>query len=101
MLERALKLRRSLDFITLGRELRDFEIDETRWEMIDICLKFLKPFATATKKIESATFPTLCVVIQLFNYLITHIVAWERGFNIHPTETIDAAKVAKAKLLKY
>ena len=101
MLKRALKLRRSLGFIVLGKELRDLEIDETGWEMIGICPKFLKPFGTATQKIESATFPTISVVIPLFNYLITHIVAWEKGFNIHLTETIDAAKVAQAKLLKY
>ena len=101
MIERALKLRRSLDFIALGKDLRDFEIDETGWEMIGICLKVLEPFAMATKKIDSATLPTLSVVIPLLNYLITQIVDWESANYIHPTETIDAAKVAKAKLLNY
>ena len=39
--------------------------------MIGICLKFLKPFAMVTKKIESATFPTL-------RFLNTSLTGWSK-----------------------
>ena len=102
MIERAFRIRRSLDYIAaIDRELRGFEINESEWEMIAICLEFLEPFAVTTREMESATYPTLSVVIPLFNALISHIEDWESGNNMHPEEIVNAGKAAKRKLLKY
>jgi len=102
MIKRALRLRQSLDFIAANeKDLSELQINESEWNIIAICLEFLEPFAVTTKEMESAAYPTLTVVIPLFNALITHIEDWGSGNHIHPKETIDAAKAAQAKLLKY
>ena len=77
MIERALRIRIGLDNITaLERDLRDFELTEDEWNVLTEIKRFLEPFADVTKSIEGLLYPTLSVVIPLYNVLIDHIEDW-------------------------
>ena len=116
MIERALRIRIGLDNITaLERDLRDFELTEDEWNVLTEIKRFLEPFADVTKSIEGSLYPTLSVVIPLYNVLIDHIEDWvdneqrkeqepdalDCEFESHCPEIKAGALAAKQKLLEY
>jgi hypothetical protein len=116
MVDRALRIRTGLDNITaLERDLRDFELSEDEWKILTEIKKYLEPFASVTKNIEGSLYPTLSVVIPLYNVLIDHIEDWidnnqdddeepdgsEYGSGLHCPEITAGAIAAKTKLLEY
>ncbi len=77
MVHRALRIRIGLDNITaLERDLRDFELSDDEWNVLTGIKEFLEPFANVTKNIEGSLYPTLSMVIPLYNALIDHIEDW-------------------------
>jgi hypothetical protein len=77
MLERALEIRTGLDAMTgIKRFLRQHELSNEDWHVIKEVTKFLEPFASVTQEIKGSKYPTLNVVIPLYNSLIDHIEDW-------------------------
>lgn len=122
MVERAVKIRKGLDEVTMAREHRELEINNEEWKQIDEVLEFLEPFAQVTNDMEGAKYPTLNAVIPLYNLLIDHVMDWVEGEDDGPEsqdddpepqdeepeatrrhlkETIEGAKAARSKLVQY
>ena len=111
MLERVLEIRTGLDAMTgIERDLREHELSDEDWHVLKQVTIFLEPFANVTREIEGSKYPTLNVVIPLYNSLIDHVEDWiddedctmdsEEGEN-RSEEIIAGATAAKEKLLEY
>jgi len=100
MLERGLAIRLGLDATTTLREWRTSEILEEEWELIAEAVQFLKPFATTTKFIEGFKYPTLSLVLPLYNKLLAHLKRWSTE-ETHSIESRQGAEAATLKIKKY
>lgn len=77
MVERAIKIRKGLDEVAMAKDLRHVELSNDEWDQIEEVMAFLQPFAEATNDMEGSSYPTLNMVLPLYNLLIDHVMDWE------------------------
>lgn len=101
MIERALKLREVFDDIcSLERDLWGFELTDNEWQDIQNIEKFLKPFSEIRGILEASCYPTLNLIVPLFNLMLRHIKETEESLDLSD-HIIKAAEKARVKLLFY
>lgn len=101
MTVRALKIRPGLDAVAaLDRDMRKNELCDEDWKVVAEVHDFLEPFAEVTKIIEGSNYPTLALVLPLFNTLIDFAEDWAADTS-HSKETVEGANAARVKLLDY
>jgi hypothetical protein len=85
MIERALKLKRVLKSLSCEEEnnvFTKYKISENEWENLSAIYEFLKPFFEATLMVSQQSYPSLCVVIPLFDTLLKHLQSYKRKNSI-------------------
>jgi hypothetical protein len=101
MIERALKMKRALRTLSNEEESNVFtknKITDNEWEILSLISEFLKPFYEATLMVSQQSYPSLCVVIPLFDILIKHL---RKEKNSSKTVLKDCASMIEEKFLKY
>lgn len=101
MIKRCIVLQKGLDFVTANlKELRQYELAEEEWNLLSEIVNFLEPFAVTTKYIEGFKYPTLSLVIPLYNKLMDTTEDLSMDFT-KSTESRRAARLAFDKLINY
>ncbi len=75
MIERALKMKKALGTLSNEEESNVFtknKITDNEWESLSLICEFMKPFYEATLMVSQQSYPSLCVVISLFDIFIKH-----------------------------
>ena len=100
MIEKALALRRAIDFVTAIEELREHGMTSNEWQSLSELLELLHPFSVVAKLIEADKYANLCSVVPLYNTLLDFLEDWivKEG---HTIETRRAARAALRKLKEY
>ncbi|KAI9557257.1 hypothetical protein GHT06_017080 [Daphnia sinensis] len=101
--KRAVKLRRTIDEIAKDADLRRNETENEDWDILSEVLEFLEEFATITKYIEGSGYPTLSLVVPMYNRLLTILedVFQCRHRSIQHPLIVSAAVAGLEKLSSY
>jgi len=101
MLKRSLRIRPGLDKLGESeRALWACSLEQPEWNNIEEVVRFLEPFAVVTKHIEGYKYPTLSVVVPLYNQLLETLKKWSED-ELALVATRSAAYSAITKLEKY
>ncbi|XP_057373479.1 uncharacterized protein LOC130694417 [Daphnia carinata] len=82
-LKRGLKLRRAIDEIAKDQELCQNELKEEDWLILEQVFSFLEKFALVTTYVETSHFPTLSLVIPMYNRLLNLLEETSRDESKH------------------
>ncbi|KZS01068.1 Zinc finger protein [Daphnia magna] len=101
--KRAVKLRRAIDEIAKDADLRRNEMENEEWYILSEVLEFLEEFATIPKYIEGSGYPTLSLVVPMYNRLLTILedVSQSRHRSIKHPLIVMAATAGLKKLSSY
>ena len=69
-LKRGLKLRPAIDDIAEDQDLRKNKIQPDEWDILQEVFLFLEEFALVTAYIEGSEYPTLSLVLPMYNQLL-------------------------------
>lgn len=72
-LKRAIKLRPALDEMAKDDDLGKKELDDEDWLVLKEVYYFLEEFALITTYVEGSAYPTLSLVVPMYNQLLTHL----------------------------
>ncbi len=98
MLERAIKLKLVLTFMAVqDNKFRNRKINETTWEVLELLKEFLKPFYGATVLIFGSNYPTINIVIPIYQQLFSHL----NSFNTENLNIKSCMEKIKSKLCEY
>ena len=76
LLRRAKRLCPGFKLIVAVEEaLREFELNTAEWENVDKAIDFLNPFEQVSTVMEGFKYPTLSLVVPLYNQLISDLKA--------------------------
>lgn len=102
-LRRAVKLRPAIDEIAKEADLQRNEMYKEDWENLDQVLEFLEEFATITKYIEGSGFPTLSLVVPMYNRLLVILEDVSKGRHESITHSliVKGAAAGLQKLASY
>jgi hypothetical protein len=105
MIERSLRLKPALNmFILEDNDARkDYSIQELgprQWGFFENLSKFLKPFKDVTTFCSSSSYPTLSVVVPLYNSLMDHCESWKASTKFQSC-FCDAVELCLSKLAEY
>jgi hypothetical protein len=81
MIERALKLKRVLKSLSCEEKnnvFTKYKISENEWQNLSAIYEFLKPFFELTLMVSQQSYPSLCVVIPLFDTLFKHFQSYKK-----------------------
>jgi hypothetical protein len=100
MIERALKLKRVLKSLSCEEKsvFTQNKISDTEWDDLNSILELLKPFYEATFMVSQQSYPSLCVVVPLFDNLLQHLQKQRDNNNLIIKNT---AKLMENKLKSY
>jgi len=75
MIERALKLKRVLKSLSCEEKsvFTQNKISDPEWNDLNSILELLKPFYEATFMVSQQSYPSLCVVVPLYDNLLQHL----------------------------
>lgn len=99
-LKRGLKLRRAIDEIAKDQELCENELKEEEWLILEQVFSFLEKFALVTTYVETSHFPTLSLVIPMYNRLLNLLEETSRDESKHPL-VVKGAAAGLQKLSAY
>ena len=99
-LKRALKLRTSIDEIAKEQDLRKYEIHNSEWDILKEIFSFLEEFALITTYIEGCDYPTLSLVVPMFNQLLDILRDVSKDTSKNPL-VMQGAAAGLQKLLNY
>jgi hypothetical protein len=69
-LKRSLKMRTALDEIAKDQDLRKHKVQGNEWLILQEVFNFLKSFALITTYVEETSYPTLSLVVPMYNKLL-------------------------------
>ena len=72
-LKRAIRLRRPIDEMAANVDLRANELNDHDWSVLNDICHILKEFADITTIVEGSLYPTLSLVIPMYNRLMTSL----------------------------
>jgi hypothetical protein len=100
MVESALKLKRVLKSLSCEEKsvFTQNKISDTEWDDLNSILELLKPFYEATFMVSPQSYPSLCVVVPLFDNLLQHLQKQRDNNNLIIKNT---AKSMENKLKSY
>ncbi len=96
MIERALILKQSLNCLTQKEGFEGKNIDSNLWGKYEELKRFLQPFYESTVLISRSSYPTLIIVLPIFDKLLSHLKEYESKEIIK-----KCALNIEEKLLKY
>ena len=100
MIERSIQLRDSIQSFCKSEPKLNKQLSYREWEELEKVLSLLEPFAETTKHIEGFKYPTLTIVIPLYNQLLNLVEDWKNK-NYKSLITRQGASNAYDKLYKY
>jgi len=69
MFERARSLKGAInEYCTSDRKLRQYQLAQSEWDLIDRFIKYLQPFREASELLSGSKFSTIIEVVPLFRY---------------------------------
>lgn len=106
MLERILRLKQPvINFLVIhGKDLTNpgedlLTIKTEAWDRFSDIMNFLKPFNEATIMTSADKYPTLSVVVPLYNAILDHMNLW-MTFNTNPGDVLHSAVIAAYAKIK-
>ncbi|XP_045028216.1 uncharacterized protein LOC116922130 [Daphnia magna] len=83
-LKRGFKVRYAIDKIAMDVELRKNELQDGEWQILRQVFSFLEDFAVATTYIEASQYPTLFLVVPMYNRLLNLLEEASTDRSKHP-----------------
>lgn len=99
-LKRALKLQAAINEIAKDQDLRKNELQQEEWDILKEVFNFLESFAFITTYVEGTSYPTLSLVVPMYNKLLDLFEEVSRDDTKH-TLIQKGAKAGLDKLLSY
>ncbi|KAI1278031.1 putative AC transposase [Halotydeus destructor] len=97
MLQRSLKLKPCISHLLRhGKDFSEFSVSETAWRRVEDVTSFLKRFNEATVLLSGSKYPTLSLVVPVYEDLIRHCEV-----SLLETSLAGLAERAREGLLRY
>ena len=93
-LKRAIRLQNAIDETAKDDDLRKHQLHDEDWLVLKQVFSFLEEFALITTYVEGSPYPTLSLVLPMYNQLLTHL----EDVSLDTTKHALVVKGAKAGL---
>jgi hypothetical protein len=98
MIDRVLKLKPILTLLFIQNEdYKKKKFPENLWDTLENLRNLLEPFSEATHLISASEYPSLCIILPLYDNLIVHL----NNFNSDKLDLKKCAETIKKKLSGY